>query len=687
MRVYLKRALRHAPAILGVLLLVGAIYVVQREFRHLKVADIKKALEAIPHTALVISFLWTLVAYFILTFYDRLGTIYAGRKVSYGRVSFASFCAYALAHNLGFAAVSGAAVRYRLYAHWGLTPLQIGKVVAFCSLTFGLGAMVLGGVILFLEPQAVPFFGDYIPHWGMYLIAAILWAIVAAYVTLSRVLGKFRMFGHDIELPSWRMAILQVLLATADVAATAAIFYALLPDVPGLTYARFLGVYLASYSAGLAANLPGGIGVFDTAMLLGLAPYMSPPEIVGAIVVFRLYYYIIPLFLAGSLFAGNEILLRGWSLLGRRGVVGQDSNRLRGAQAIGRWSQPDFVAAASTGAVLLCGALLLSLGVLQSDGDLSWIDPDFSELMRGASEYLPSLIGVALMVLATALAQRVSLAWTLSVALLVVAAGFTAVQGEPLWIPTLLLMAVLSLAPFHRTFYRHARLLAGPLQAGTVLPMMTLLACVLALAAFAPRLRWLPNDSWWSVLLSPDVPNSLRVSVGLAVVLALAAIWRLMRPGRVAFSPWDAETRARFVLAGGRATTAADGVVWGEADRAGIAFRRVGRVLLGIGDPVGPATDLPSAVWRLRDLARQEGLDPAVWRAGRASLGVYADLGLSALPLGPDGLPLGDTDDAPGSHATHYLVCRAERDLPVLLPLLPGLAGTEPAPAEDGSTA
>ena len=97
-------------------------------------------------------FVWTVLSYGVLTIYDRLGTIYAGHKVSYGRVAFASFCAYALSHNLGFAAVSGAAVRYRLYAHWGLTPMQIAKTVAFCSLTFALGGMVLGGAILFLEP-------------------------------------------------------------------------------------------------------------------------------------------------------------------------------------------------------------------------------------------------------------------------------------------------------------------------------------------------------------------------------------------------------------------------------------------------------------------------------------------------------------------------------------------------------
>ncbi|MFM9745977.1 hypothetical protein ACKI2C_51345, partial [Streptomyces brasiliscabiei] len=81
-----------------------------------------------------------------------------------------------------------------------------------------------------------PFFGDKVPHWVMYGIAALLWAIDIAYVTLARVLGTFRVFGHDVELPGLRMALLQVLLATADVAVTAAIFYALLPDAPGLTY-------------------------------------------------------------------------------------------------------------------------------------------------------------------------------------------------------------------------------------------------------------------------------------------------------------------------------------------------------------------------------------------------------------------------------------------------------------------
>ncbi len=105
----------------------------------------------------------------------------------------------------------------------------------------------------------------------------------------------------------------------------------------------------------------------------------------------------------------------------------------------------------------------------------------------------------------------------------------------------------------------------------------------------------------------------------------------------------------------------------GEAGRSGIPFLRMGGVLLGLGDPAGAPTDRISAIWRLRDLAAQEGLDPAVWRAGPTLLKVYGDLGLTALPLGSDGRLLPENADAEPDTA-EYLCCVAERDLVRLEP-------------------
>jgi glycosyltransferase 2 family protein len=662
----LKSWARHVPAMLGIALLIGAIYVVQREFRHLRLRDIGEALAAIPTHSLVFSFSWTILSYFILTFYDRLGTIYAGHKVSYGRVAFASFCAYSLSHNLGFAAISGAAVRYRLYAHWGLTPLQIAKTVAFCSLTFALGGMVLGGSILFLEPRAIPFFGEHVPKIVLYGVGALLWVVVLGYVALSKVFGQLKLLGHDIVLPGWRMAIIQVLLATVDVAVTATIFYALVPRAPGLTWLIFLGVYVASYTAGLAANLPGGIGVFDTAMLFGLEPYMSAPHIVGAILVFRLYYYVIPLFLAGSLFAGNELLLRGGGLLRHVG-------RLPPVQAIGRWSEPDFAVTAATGAVGLCGVLMLCLGVLAPQADFSWIDPDYGELASQAGQFVPSLIGAGLVMMAIGLSHRVNLAWGLTIFLLILGAAFAATQDNRLWVVGILVLTTLLLAPFRACFYRHAHLTTGPLEPGSAFTLAVLGLCLFSLAITRPHTHLLQNNAFWAVIISPELPNNVRLAVAIAVFLGLSAIWVLLRPGRVRYLPWDSSARELLQGLGAGLDQAADGVVLGESARAAIPFRRCGRVLLGLGDPVGDETDRISAIWRLRDLAQQEGLDAAVWHAGPELLKVYGDLGLTALPLGPDGLPLpaseGDTPPA-----QQYLVCKAERDLNLLLPVLPILA-------------
>jgi phosphatidylglycerol lysyltransferase len=419
--------------------------------------------------------------------------------------------------------------------------------------------------------------------------------------------------------------------------------------------------------------------VFDGAMLIGLAPYLDAPVVIGAIVIFRLYYYIIPLFLAGGLFAGNELLVRGRAMVRERrhapGVV----------LPIGRISEPDFAVAAGTGAVALCGFLLLSLGVLEQRPDFSWIDSDFAEVMAQAGQFAPSLIGAALMVLAAALSQRVNLAWSATIVLLLLGAALSVAQQEPVWIPCMLLLAALLIAPYRSAFYRHARLLAGPLQASTALPLFTLVVCVLALASFERHVRWLADNSWWNVVLSPEVPNSLRASVAATVALGLWAMWRLLRPRRVTWSAWGAEQKLRYASLGAIPPAVADGIVWGEAGRAGIPFRRLGHTLMALGDPEGGEDDRISAIWRLRDLAQQEGRQPAVWRAGRSLLKVYADLGLAALPLDPAGRLIGSLQNPGEATGDAFLVCMVERDLATLEPLLPKLAQrTAPEPAGAG---
>jgi len=634
---------RHGVAAFGVLLLIAAIWVVQKEFRSLSVADIRASLAAISPVTLWIAAGWTVLAYAILTIYDRLGSVYAGYPVSYARTSLASFCAYTLAHNLGFAAVSGAAVRYRFYAAWGLPPLAIAKVVAFTSLTFGLGGFALGGLVLLVEPEVVPGLGDHVPHWAMRIVGLAMWALVIAYVTLSRIRSHVTIFKHKIDLPGFRMAVAQTALASVDVAVTAMIFYSLLPPAEGLTFLRFLGIYVAAYTAGIAASLPGGIGVFDGAILIGLAPWLPPAQVVGALLLFRLYYYIVPLFLAGILFAGFEIAQRRHAL--KRFAVEQGVTDSLEVPAI-------------AGLVGLGGALLIFVGALpaRDTAVAAWAGYEAAV----ASHFAASLIGSLLLVMAYGLLRRLTLAWGTGIFLLLTGALICWLREDGWWLWGAFLLVAGLLAALRSAFYRTARLMKEPLAGATLLPLVVvgLCALMLALVSYGGKVA---GDSWWGVVASPLSPDSLRFSVGLAAVLLLVAAVRLLRPARIKPEPWGPEVRARLKALGAEAPEIADGAVFGESGRAGFAFVRRDGILMALGDPAGEERDRVSAIWRFRDMCERAGLAAAFWRVGPGLLRVYGDIGLTAFPIGAP---------KPGD-GLRYLACRAETDLETLAPLLP----------------
>ncbi|HYZ33804.1 MAG TPA: lysylphosphatidylglycerol synthase domain-containing protein [Crenalkalicoccus sp.] len=636
---------RHGPAAFGVLLLVLALYVVQREFRGLSVADIRRAMAAIPPRALWIAGGYTVLAYLVLAIYDRLGSIYAGHKVSWPRSFLASFCGYSLAHNLGFSAVSGAAVRYRLYSAWGLSPVEIAKVVGFTSLTFGLGGMALGGLVLVFEPEVVPWLGAHLPRWALQCLAIPLWGINIAYIVLSRFVHRLRIFGHEIELPGLRMALVQTGLATVDVAVTAAIFYALLPplaEAGHLTFLRFVGIYLAAYASGILAHVPGGIGVFDGVVLLGLQPYIPAPQVIGALFVFRLYYYVVPLFIAGILFAGFEIAQRR-AVLRRLGAFGAGSESL------------EVPAIASL--VALAGALLIFLGALpvRETALARWA----GETAAVASHFAASILGSLLLVMAYGLLRRLSMAWWVALPLLLAGAAIARLRGEAWWLWGPFLLLALLLATMRGAFYRDARLVREPLSGEALAPLAAVAVCglTLALVAYGGRVS---DASWWGVVLSPMAPDSLRFTVGLTGVLLLVGMLRLLRPARLRVAPWTPETRARLAALGALAPVQADGAVFGEAGQAGFAFLRREGIWLALGDPAGATRDRISAIWRFRDLAERAGADVAFWRVGPELLRVYGDIGLATVPLG-----------ASEHGAPVYLALRAERDLDRLRTLLP----------------
>src|SRR5215468_11132282 len=102
--------------------------------------------------ALLSALALTSLNYAVLTAYDFIAFRSIGKHLPRWRVAGASFLAFAVANNVGFAMLSGASVRYRFYSRLGITVQDLSRIVISCYITFWLGLFMLGGLSLVLSP-------------------------------------------------------------------------------------------------------------------------------------------------------------------------------------------------------------------------------------------------------------------------------------------------------------------------------------------------------------------------------------------------------------------------------------------------------------------------------------------------------------------------------------------------------
>jgi glycosyltransferase 2 family protein len=138
-------------------------------------------------------------------------------------------------------------------------------------------------------------------------IGALLIAGVAGYLVWVK--GGRRgveIRGWRLELPGTSLSLVQIAIGAADVCAAAAVLYVLLPAGHGVGFEAFLAVYVFAACVGIASHLPGGVGAFEATMLLALAQLPREP-LLGALLMFRLIYYIAPFILALALLGLYEV--------------------------------------------------------------------------------------------------------------------------------------------------------------------------------------------------------------------------------------------------------------------------------------------------------------------------------------------------------------------------------------------
>src|SRR5262249_43015133 len=121
--------LRHLAPFAGVALFAVAVVAMHHTLRDVHYRDVARVLRELPWTSVLLALATTALGYGALTLYDTLACRYVGRPLAYRQTAFASFVGYAFSHSLGIPAVTGGAVRLRLYTAWGLSATEVGAIL------------------------------------------------------------------------------------------------------------------------------------------------------------------------------------------------------------------------------------------------------------------------------------------------------------------------------------------------------------------------------------------------------------------------------------------------------------------------------------------------------------------------------------------------------------------------------
>jgi uncharacterized membrane protein YbhN (UPF0104 family) len=118
------------------------------------------------------------------------------------------------------------------------------------------------------------------------------------------------------------LTLLQIGIGIVDLGFCALAMFMLLPDEPNIGFIMLAVIFVSSTLLGFASHAPGGLGVFDAAMLVALWQF-DKEDLLAGLLLFRLLYYIMPF--------GFSLLILGirefWIILAGRWSPPKASNQ------------------------------------------------------------------------------------------------------------------------------------------------------------------------------------------------------------------------------------------------------------------------------------------------------------------------------------------------------------------------
>ncbi|WP_324699643.1 bifunctional lysylphosphatidylglycerol flippase/synthetase MprF [Novosphingobium aerophilum] len=612
----------------------------------LDIHAVLRTARAIPGWRLAAAFALTAGSYLLLTAYDVMALRTIGRPLPYRTAALASFTSYTLSHNLGFGILTGAAARLRIYGAKGLGTGEVARVTAIAGVTFWTGVFASASLALLVHRRPLAVAGHVVSMGAQHAAGAGLLALLVGATLMAR----------RWHLPRPAAIARMTLVALADIAAACGTLYVLLPHLAIALYPPLLLAYVLAIVVALVSHVPGGLGVFE-ATVVALCPQIPPGELLAALLVYRIVYYLLPLALALVLLVRHEHA---------------------------RWRRPAALAARAAETMIVglaprVIALLVFFGgaILLLSGTTPAL-PERMAAIRGvvplpfveASQIAASLVGTTLLLLAPALYRRLDAAFLLTRALLLAGACFSLAKGLD-YEEALTLLAVAGVLQLARKgFWRRTALTTDVMSVNWIMAMVATIALMIVIGYFTQTFPAYRSSLWWKFAWSGDASRYMRTSFAVAVLTGAFVLLAFLRPSRHAVQPGDApvdvaqalthavRSEAMLALTGDKLFLA------GPDSRSMLMYQVQGHSWIVMGDPVGDPSDWPELLWRLRERADANQGRVLLYQVTPAVLPIAIDMGLQLMKYGEEArVPLAEFGlDGPAARPLRHAMRRAERE-------------------------
>ncbi len=638
---WLWRVLRASfPYLLALALFGFGLFAVTRLLGDVSLDAVLAQVWATPIQTLTLAVLATFGGYLFLVCYDWSGLRYIGKTLPTPVLVTGGLMAYAFGNTIGLSAVSGGAVRYRIYSGFGLDGYDVAAVSTFAAVSYGIAATVVGLGALAVYPDLMGRLSPLPEH-------AMRWAAIGAILIIVLPLAiagaqrrSLRLWRVTLRAPSLPVLTAQAVFSLGDISLAALTLYLLLPP-DQIGFLPFLGIFATAVMAGIVSHFPGGVGVFETVVLAALPATIPVETAAAALLLFRLIYFILPFALALILLALYEALVVVRAAAGKApgGRLGRRLARM--TPTLGAISP---IAPLGLAAMIFGAGLWMSFAALlpRRSNTAEALDAVFPLVLLEGGALLSSVLGAVLIVVALGVARRSRGAYWLALAAM--AAGVAIALVPPLDVKSAVTLglALLILLPFRRAFHRRASLVHGAFSPAWFFLVVCLLLSVGFAVLFGHRDTPYSHELWWEFAADDDAPRALRAGLVVSVLVAVAALTLLLRIPHVRPDRPDAALlaeAARIVAdypgpEAGLALTGDKSLLFSDDRRGFVMFGVQGRSWIALGGPVGPEDVAAELGWAFVDAARRAGARPVFYEVGQEDLPLMLDLGMTMHRLG-----------------------------------------------------